>query len=95
MLRLLLNPQVVLYALIALAIATPLATYFARNQIEPRTRLIIACAGPFALLFWFFHNAVMNSVGFDRIASVLIVCGSAIAIGFAAGWWASQPPTTR
>lgn len=89
MLKLLLNPQFLLYGLIALAIATPLTSAFAIRHARPRTRIIVGSAGPFALLFWFLHNAVLENVGFDRVASILIVCGVASIIGFAAGWWAS------
>jgi hypothetical protein len=89
-----LNPSVVLAALAALAILTPVVCFivyrFRPALLSRRPALVIGLSGPAALGYWFFHNAVLGAVGFDSIWSALIVIGVAAAIGLAAGSWAGR-----
>lgn len=89
MIRFLLDPTHVLILLAALAIATPLAAAIV-GRLRPtllgrRPRLALAAAGPFALVYWGFHNLVLKLVGFDSIFSVMIVVGVAALIGWFVG----------
>lgn len=87
MIDLLLQPRNVLWALIALAVATPIAAWLLRRNVPPRVAIIAGAAGPFALGYWGFHNLVLKHVGFDSIWSAVIVVGLAAVLGVGAGEW--------
>lgn len=88
MIRFLLDPVRATILIALLAVATPLAAWLAGRlrpeALGPAARQVLAAAGPFALLLWGFHNAVLHFVGFDSLFSALIV----IAVAAAAGWFA-------
>jgi hypothetical protein len=89
--NILLNPTNILVILIAGALFLP-AGAFALHRARPRLltkrpAIAIAGLGPFALLYWFFHNLVLGVVGFDSIYSVIIVIGCALCVGWFAGDW--------
>ena len=87
MIRFLLDPTHVLLLLIAGAIATPIAAWLVgtRWAIGRREKLSIGAFGPFALVYWGFHNLVLKVVGFDSIFSVMIVLAVAGVIGWVVG----------
>ena len=92
--NLILDPQVILGILIGLAILTPVGAvgaYRLRPDLFPRRLVVLGGAlGPFALIYWGFHNMVLKALGFDSIYSALIVFLVAAVIGYAAGDWAGR-----
>ncbi len=93
MLDLLLHPSFVLGALTAAAVLTPVAAWVALRRFRapsPRRPIILAGAfGPFALVLWFLHNLVLETVGFDSIYSPMILAAIVAVVGFGAGRWSA------
>lgn len=90
LLDLILNERLVLGALVAAAVATPLAALLAgRRCPQWRGRLLVAlgAAGPAALLFFGWHHAVLAVLGFDSVISLFVIVASALAVGVTAGMW--------
>lgn len=90
MTQLLLNPTFFNAALIAFALLTPVVALVGTRLSWWRGRrlpLAIGALGPFALLFWVFHNLVLAVVGFDRMWSVVIILAVAGVLGFLGGRW--------
>jgi hypothetical protein len=90
MIDLLLDPKTILILLAFAAVATPVAAYVVARTATGRRRrlaLVAGAAGPFALAFWGLHNAILATVGFDSVLSVLLAIGLCGAVGFFAGRW--------
>jgi len=89
MINLLLNPTFVWAALAVTAVVTVVLGLMLRRRagMDRRVAVVIAASGPFALVYWVFHNVVLAVVGFDSVFSALIVVGVACAIGWCAGSW--------
>ncbi|MBX3727780.1 MAG: hypothetical protein KF858_01235 [Candidatus Sumerlaeia bacterium] len=95
MLTILLDPFIFLVLLIGFAVLTPLvALVLARVRPGWRGRLLFVAGafGPFTLAFWGFHNLVVRVVGFDAIATPLIVMAVGLACGLSAGAWIRRRP---
>lgn len=94
MLKYLLDPTYVQIGLLVLAVVTPLLAWAlkrARPDVYTRRMAIaIGAAGPFALLYWQFHQLVLGVLGFDRIISAVVVIGVAALVGLAAGYWVGR-----
>lgn len=95
MTELLLNPTVFQAGIVVLAILTPLVALAGRRmgwKLGHRLTLLVGALGPFALVFWGFHNLILATVGFDRMWSVVIILSVAGVVGFLAGRWAAADP---
>ena len=95
MIELILNPTFIEIALGIGVILMPLVG-FALYRWQPtpqqkRLSILVGLLGPFAWLYWRFHQLLLESLGFDRVLSVVVIIGVATAIGLVAGWWASRP----
>jgi hypothetical protein len=95
MIDLILNPTFIEIALGVAVVLMPLVG-FALYRWQPtpqqkRLSMLVALLGPFAWLYWHFHQLVLAGLGFDRVISVVVVVGVATAIGLVAGWWANRP----
>lgn len=92
MIQIILNPTAVITALAVLAIATPVVALVALRlrpeRVPRRLAWVVAAAGPFALAYWFFHNLILDQVGFDSVYSAAIIVGVALCAGVAVGFWA-------
>jgi hypothetical protein len=89
--ELLLHPVLFPLCLLALAIGTMvIGPRMARkHRNDRRLWLVVTAAGPVILTYWFFHQLVLEVVGFDSIISVIIVIGLAALLGWFAGRWAA------
>ncbi|MCC6547575.1 hypothetical protein IT570_10445 [Candidatus Sumerlaeota bacterium] len=91
MIQKILDPDFLRVALVATAIATPLLSFILyRGRVTHYSRrmaIVIGLIGPFAFGYWFFHQFILETIGFDSIYSALIVMGVAIIIGSIAGMW--------
>jgi hypothetical protein len=95
MLDFLLDPFHFLVLLVGFAVLTPAgALVLARVRPGWRGRLLFVAGafGPFTLAFWGFHNLVVHLVGFDAIATPLIVMTVGIACGVGTGAWIRRRP---
>lgn len=95
MLDLLLNLKLVTWALVALAVATPVAGAVAWRRVARHWRRMAVCAGllgPWLLVLWGIHAQLIQSIGFDRIATAAILVCIAGASGLVAGWIARPRP---
>jgi len=87
---LLLNPSVFLGLLVFGAVVTPCAAFAlwrARPELRQRWLIAAGAFGPASLILWFVHNAVLETVGFASVWSILVLLVTAGAAGVAAGLW--------
>ncbi len=95
MLDWLLDAQRFTIVLSALAVVTPLAGWLTKKRLPDTGRrlpLVIAAFGPFALVLWGVHNAVLAVFGFDSIFSAALMVLLAAAVGWLAGEWVRRDP---
>ena len=92
MIELLLRENVILGLLAAAAVLMPLIglSCYRLHWAPRRPALLIGALGPFALIYWFFHNLILSLFGFDSVLSAAIVILVAAAIGLVGGNWAAR-----
>lgn len=95
MLDLLLNLKFMTWVLVALAVVTPVGAVLSRRRVARPWRRLAICAGlsgPWLLVMWGIHAQLIQSIGFDRIATAGILLGIAGGSGLLAGWIARPRP---